>query len=1065
MASRVGDIQDARALAQKLYGQCRDSNSAYKLLTGSIRKLRNVLEEIEETVDDSSSAISHDEPLQLQAANSKRVLGQLDLALQQHRCSTHRREAPRERAVLELRNCVDVTTHNLSVAFESINSFGEIQLKLDTMIDPRAPSPKLQSASVSASSNERDRKLSQTSSAWSLINRESPDHASASEFTDADMEVVPSDEKEVLQQTPSTLEGSLGDVTLLALDPAPAWRTSFFNDPLSMDLERASRIIMDGSVDSQPLRSRSSTSSTIFIEPPIVATTSHPGSRNVGAADVRAVDVYVASPQSKGNAQIESFEPLSDAHGDSEPQDEQPEPDGAFLAQRVNIDHSLPRIEQFHVLLCIRDERDTVEAHDPSALEIGTHQSPPHATDVPSRGALDGDLHAVSRGIPATTRHQGADTSPTDDGNTMPVTVTLADDTSNSPSAVEQSPRMEQAASPKRRPPPPPTPRRNKQRNADSTTTRPTSAASATHNPEPEVDRKRLSATSYDSKYDSESEYLTSLVPQPLGTRKSTLSIPGISINGNTLVQEDAQPQGQSKERPRAYTAPSIIQAVDTDLDTPLAPPTSKFSQPPEVTSQTAAKTPEQPDKPSVVPRRPSRKAPSRPSAPLAQNSAAALNMKEVVREEGPEVDTRLAVSVPDRRSRHRKSVDELYKVDMTPDGPREALGESAETRMRTRLRLNDSQLKTYTGSQATDSSVESLLGINEFYGKPDADPGIDLDEERKRLIVELWNNSHWDQAEAYLTGYQESLVERNDLLPQRRIRHLLGVCASYKGEWRRSIPIFLSVLRTPIRDISELDDGDCAAAYWLGDSYAMLNQRTEALLAYSIAERGSLFQDPSQPRLQLCIRAEQDACRLDVSSAESKRPTSAEPSILDDDTVTQAAAKSLLEYKRRNTSDAAFKQIELTQNTSRNYQLYSLHGPTPPSSPFTHYQRLKLAAVFFEPNTPWPMMYDPLFTLANVQRGRFLAYEGDLLDVFSINPNAKLPKSGPVGLSRMDCFTCNDLTWLIKTVRECLRAFEMDWSEVANVQGTCSYISTPRYPLEMCLANELAGFVVRYSS
>ena len=69
-------------------------------------------------------------------------------------------------------------------------------------------------------------------------------------------------------------------------------------------------------------------------------------------------------------------------------------------------------------------------------------------------------------------------------------------------------------------------------------------------------------------------------------------------------------------------------------------------------------------------------------------------------------------------------------------------------------------------------------------------------------------------------------------------------------------------------------------------------------------------------------------------------------------------------------------------------------------------------------------MPYDPLFCVANVQRGRLLAFECDMLEVFNANPEAKLPR--PLSLSKIDCFTCNDLEWLITTIRDCLRKFEV---------------------------------------
>jgi hypothetical protein len=334
-----------------------------------------------------------------------------------------------------------------------------------------------------------------------------------------------------------------------------------------------------------------------------------------------------------------------------------------------------------------------------------------------------------------------------------------------------------------------------------------------------------------------------------------------------------------------------------------------------------------------------------------------------------------------------------------------------------------------------------SLAG---FYG-----PGIDstsateLERERINHIIHFWNDCQWDQAEAYLTDYLAVLIEEHALARARRVRHLLGVCASFKGEWLRAIPLFLSTMRTPICDIAEIDDGDCAAAYWLADTYCLLNKRTEALLAYCIAERSSLFNDPLDPSLGELVTSEQEAVQLGVPKRDYRarwaQTFCAFPgdSILDPNVVTTGAAMMLFENGPRRA-----------QRT----------GPRPGSEPFTlHQSRARSSSLLwlttnhrgarfhltiinaghFEPDTPWPMMYDPFFAMANVQRGRLLQYEADLLAVFTTNLEAKIPKSGPLGLTRIDCFTCSDLTWLIQTLRECLKMLEMEFSEVANVEGT----------------------------
>ena len=58
-------------------------------------------------------------------------------------------------------------------------------------------------------------------------------------------------------------------------------------------------------------------------------------------------------------------------------------------------------------------------------------------------------------------------------------------------------------------------------------------------------------------------------------------------------------------------------------------------------------------------------------------------------------------------------------------------------------------------------------------------------------------------------------------------------------------------------------------------------------------------------------------------------------------------------------------------------------------------------------------MPFDPLISLANIERGRLYAYECDMLSVFSHNPDAKLPCPSLLSLNKLsNCFTHPDLKW-----------------------------------------------------
>jgi hypothetical protein len=110
------------------------------------------------------------------------------------------------------------------------------------------------------------------------------------------------------------------------------------------------------------------------------------------------------------------------------------------------------------------------------------------------------------------------------------------------------------------------------------------------------------------------------------------------------------------------------------------------------------------------------------------------------------------------------------------------------------------------------------------------------VETKRIRDICESWNCRQWAKAESYLTYHLSTLEVSANSECARRTRHLLGVCASYRGHWQRTLNLFISVLRTPVEATRKLDDGDRAAFYWLADTYALLGRGREALLAYCLA-------------------------------------------------------------------------------------------------------------------------------------------------------------------------------------------------------------------------------------
>lgn len=413
-----------------------------------------------------------------------------------------------------------------------------------------------------------------------------------------------------------------------------------------------------------------------------------------------------------------------------------------------------------------------------------------------------------------------------------------------------------------------------------------------------------------------------------------------------------------------------------------------------------------------------------KPNAMEKQRSQTSVSQKEVAPESGPEVSSN---AKPESGLASKKSV----RIHLVPSGN------------------STPKAPLETSKESPAQGDNSAPAVTEWYGPgSDGSSLSELELERIKHIAHFWNISNWDQAEAYLTAYLKTLIEENSVAKSRRVRHLLGVAASLKGEWDRAIPLFLATMRRPIQDISTLDDGDCAAAYWLGDAYALQNKRTEALLSYCIAERSSLFQDEHLPELSTLVGLEQEAVQLGASKNDFKLrwaqqamnnwPSNNPTTIMDTNVITPTAARMLFDNeprRHRNSTSASGREepFKLDGNKLRSSAFFSLSKVIMEKE----FYRMKLTTAHFEPDTPWPMMYDPTFSMANVQRGRLFAYECDLVNVFSTKTTAKLTRSAAMGLSQVNCFTSSDIFWLIRMIRECLTLYGMEWSEVANVEGT----------------------------
>lgn len=120
----------------------RDSNNRFQSLAVDLRKLRNLLEEIEEHLSSESSA-GH---TFTQVAQCKAILCGLDLTLQSFRCVRKEQQNVQPEAVLAVKASIQVATFSLLTAFDGLRHGRQHAVRSDThelpvSVDDRPPTP------------------------------------------------------------------------------------------------------------------------------------------------------------------------------------------------------------------------------------------------------------------------------------------------------------------------------------------------------------------------------------------------------------------------------------------------------------------------------------------------------------------------------------------------------------------------------------------------------------------------------------------------------------------------------------------------------------------------------------------------------------------------------------------------------------------------------------------------------------------------------------------------------------------------------------------------------------
>ncbi len=324
--------------------------------------------------------------------------------------------------------------------------------------------------------------------------------------------------------------------------------------------------------------------------------------------------------------------------------------------------------------------------------------------------------------------------------------------------------------------------------------------------------------------------------------------------------------------------------------------------------------------------------------------------------------------------------------------------------------------------SSAGQNFSDPLIRSNSAPVKSSEDSNIIWTAQR---IEHHWNNRVWKDAEGYLHQQIEAVeagesvnVKGIPCAPDIRVlRHLLGICASYQGDFVKAKHLFESVLRGPYVNGQSLDDGDLAAARWLGDSCLFLGEYANAALAWAVALDGYI-------------------CTIGIT----KEPT---PHVLWELQNLNASLKGLAtlhhSFSRYNNDVSTI--FSTTSNTAKANLVVSTLERTQQgyATPYTSRRpaiSVQVAEGFLEQpliaQSSWPIKWDPFFnTMAAITLHQ--RFSGPQSPKLAIEPK-NLPTIGIGQSKKLDYSTRHDAIWLVDALERGLESNGIDYRESTNM-------------------------------
>jgi hypothetical protein len=299
--------------------------------------------------------------------------------------------------------------------------------------------------------------------------------------------------------------------------------------------------------------------------------------------------------------------------------------------------------------------------------------------------------------------------------------------------------------------------------------------------------------------------------------------------------------------------------------------------------------------------------------------------------------------------------------------------------------------------------------------------------------ILAAWSRRDYAAAEKYLEE-QLTAVERGQTVfatgaqPDRRIlRHLIGVCASYTGNFTKAKRYFESVFNGIYINGTSLDDGDIAAARWLGDVCLHLREHQNCVLAWSVAYEGSLGRYGAARDRTQRIAAELRLLdhwlfafrRIENAFLNNYDPTDIfqQTHAVEKSNLISIVRGQLLEYQRSHEAmNPSFRPTNM-RNTRPQHELMLSEG-------FLLGPLISLAA--------WPLQWDTTFAPADaVQLDRYMN-SVRIAKVIVPLVDRDLPSTGLIDSNKLHYVTRRGARWLIQAVKQGLQGMCIEHAEHA---------------------------------